>query len=304
MSASGAHSSKYGILDNPLSNDELNSSIIRESQTPITIRKPLETPAQKTLPSRRKRSSITEIVNYISKKYDELALSHLKQQMLSEIREIIKYETDNAPKNDITYLEKHIDTWASEVYFFLREELKEKNLLIKSILNKPESVNRDQHTLCHCKFVSQNENVNKAVTTSVPKVDLTGTEKSNSFKERQPDKYKKEIKKIQNVQDTLVENENTSAEATLGSSQQETTETQTVTLMEETYHRNEQSRNENRNEKRAVLLGDSIIKNINGYELSNQVEKGKIYMLNLTQDQRLDAWRITLNPHQERIQTI
>ena len=91
---------------------------------------------------------------------------------------------------------------------------------------------------------------------------------------------------------------------TLGFSQQETTETQTVTLMEETYHRNEQSRNENRNEKRAVLLGDSIIKNINGYELSNQVEKGKIYMLNLTQDQRLDAWRITLNPHQERIQTI
>ena len=27
------------------------------------------------------------------------------------------------------------------------------------------------------------------------------------------------------------------------------------------------------NEKRVVLLGDSIIKNINGYELSNQVEK-------------------------------
>ena len=241
-------------------------------------------------------------MNYISKKYDELALSHLKQQMLSEIREIIKYETDNAPKNDITYLEKHTDTWTSEVYFFLREELKEKNLLIKSILNKPESVNRDQHTLCHCKFVSQNENINKAVTTSVPKVDLTGTEKSNSFKERQPYKYKNEIRKIQNVQDTLVENENTTAEATLGFSQQETTETQTVTLMEETYHRNEQSRNENRNEKRAVLLGDSIIKNINGYELSNQVEKGKIYMLNLTQDQRLDAWRITLNPHQERIQ--
>ena len=236
------------ILDNPLSNDELNSSIIRESQTPLTIRKPLETPAQKTFPSRRKSSSITEIVNYIGKKYDELALSHLKQQMLSEIREIIKYETDNAPKNDITYLEKHTDTWTSEVYFFLREELKEKNLLIKSILNKPESVNRDQHTLCHCKFVSQNENINKAVTTSVPKVDLTGTEKSNSFKERQPYKYKKEIRKIQNVQDTLAENENTTAEATLGFSQQETTETQTVTLMEETYYRNGLSRNENRNE--------------------------------------------------------
>ena len=113
--------------------------------------------------------------------------------MWSEIREIIKYETDNAPKNDIAYLEKHIDTLTSEVYF-LREELKEKNLLIKSILNKPESVNRDQHTLCHCKFVSQNANINKAVTTSVPKVDLIGTEKSNFFKERQPDKNKKKDK--------------------------------------------------------------------------------------------------------------
>ena len=30
--------------------------------------------------------------------------------MWSEIREIIKYETDNAPKNDIMDLEKHIDT--------------------------------------------------------------------------------------------------------------------------------------------------------------------------------------------------
>ena len=48
--------------------------------------------------------------------------------------------------------------------------------------------------------------------------------------------------------------------------------------MEETYHRNGLSRNESRNEKRVVLLGDSIIKNINGYELSNQVEKGKIYV--------------------------
>ena len=55
-------------------------------------------------------------------------------------------------------------------------------------------MNRDQHNLCHCKFVSQNVNINKAVTTSVPKVDLIGTEKSNSFKERQPDKNKKEDK--------------------------------------------------------------------------------------------------------------
>ena len=45
--------------------------------------------------------------------------------------------------------------------------------------------------------------------------------------------------------------------------------------MEETFPRNGLSSNENRNEKSVVSLGDSIIKKINGYELSNLVEKGK-----------------------------
>ena len=72
-------------LDNLLSDDGLNISIIRESQT--LIPNTLKTPIQKTntLPSRRKSSSITEIQNYISKKYSELALSHLELQILSEV---------------------------------------------------------------------------------------------------------------------------------------------------------------------------------------------------------------------------
>ena len=123
--------------------------------------------------------------------------------MLSEIREIIKYETYNAPKNDIAYLEKHIDTLTS---IFSTWRIKRKNLLIKSILNKPESANRDQHTLRYCKLVSKNENNNKNVTTSVPKADLTRTKKPNPFEERQPNKNKKKIKQIQNVQHTPGEN--------------------------------------------------------------------------------------------------
>ena len=89
--------------------------------------------------------------------------------------------------------------------------IKRKKILIKSTLNKPESVSRDQYTLCYCKFVWQNENINKAVTKSVSKVDLTGSEISNPFKERKPDKNKKQIKLIQNVQDTPDKNENASA---------------------------------------------------------------------------------------------
>ena len=43
---------------------------------------------------------------------------------------------------------------------------------------------------------------------------------------------------MQKVQNIPVEIKNTSAEVTLGFNQQETTETQTVTLMEETYPTN------------------------------------------------------------------
>ena len=96
------------------------------------------------------------------------------------------------------------------------------------------------------------------------KKDLTETEKSSSFMERQPDK-KKEIKHTQNVQEIPDENQNASTGVTLASSQQETTETQIVTLMEQTCLRNELSSNENRNEKTVVLLVNSIIKNINEY---------------------------------------
>ena len=49
---------------------------------------------------------------YWNKKYVELALCHLKQQILSEVGEIIKTKTADAPKNDvITYLEKTLTFW-------------------------------------------------------------------------------------------------------------------------------------------------------------------------------------------------
>ena len=64
----------------------------------------------------------TETENYISKKYDELALSHLKQQILSEIREVIKYETDNAPKKKKKMTpssEKHNDTLTTRLVKYI-----------------------------------------------------------------------------------------------------------------------------------------------------------------------------------------
>ena len=80
-------------------------------------------------------NSINSIENYINKKYDEIALS--QQSILSEVHNVVNTNiSSNIPKIDTTiYLQKHIDSLTSEI-FFLRKELKEKNDLIKTFLNK------------------------------------------------------------------------------------------------------------------------------------------------------------------------
>ena len=59
-------------------------------------------------------------------------LSHLKQEILKDVEIAIKTSIDKNKKNDIvSCLQSHIDTLLSEIYF-LREEIKEKNQLIKA----------------------------------------------------------------------------------------------------------------------------------------------------------------------------
>ena len=83
-----------------------------------------------------KKTAINIIENYINSKYDEIALSHLKQSILSEVHNTCKI--CSIPKTDeVSSLQNHFDTLMSELYF-LREELKEKNNLIKILLNKAE----------------------------------------------------------------------------------------------------------------------------------------------------------------------
>lgn len=84
------------MLDNLLSNDELNVSIIRESKTPIT--NTLETVIQKTKFLDNKNWELWK------QKYDELRLPFKKTTYIAGSWEIIKCDIDNAPKNDVTYL--------------------------------------------------------------------------------------------------------------------------------------------------------------------------------------------------------
>ena len=75
---------------------------------------------------------------YISQKYDQVALDHLKNQIIEELTkgyESNKNKTiDKSPNTDIiSTLRSQIVTLESEIYF-LRGELKEKNTLIKTLV--------------------------------------------------------------------------------------------------------------------------------------------------------------------------
>ena len=48
----------------------------------------------------KKKTSINSIENYINNKYDEIALSHLKQSILSEVNDTINKKTISIPKAD------------------------------------------------------------------------------------------------------------------------------------------------------------------------------------------------------------
>ena len=124
------------LLDHSVTSEDLNISIARIS--PVTPEN-MDDVTSLTTKTNKKLSinSINSIENYINKKHNEIALSQLKQSILSEVRIVASTNiSSNIPKIDTTiYLQKHIDSSTSEI-FFLREELKEKNDLIKTFLKK------------------------------------------------------------------------------------------------------------------------------------------------------------------------
>ena len=124
------------LLDHSITHGDLNISISRKS-----LETPMNTDDLSSLTAKTKRkTSVYSIANYINNKYDEIALSYMKQSILLEVHATINEKIISIPKTDeVTYLQNHIDSLMSELYF-LREELREKNNLIKILLNKTEEI--------------------------------------------------------------------------------------------------------------------------------------------------------------------
>ena len=94
--------------------------------------------------SDKSNNSLRKMEKYISERYDETALIHLKEQIVAELRKelsINNYKLSDSSQV-INVLNNQIDCLQSEIYF-LREEMKEKNNLSKSIMKSQPSINHE-----------------------------------------------------------------------------------------------------------------------------------------------------------------
>ena len=138
------------LLDNiELPIDITLVSTPKEVSTPSLLHNSPSENLRNTKTSSSDKSHIAKIENYIDQKFDQAALKYLKFQILTEIKNDLNKNNTNIKKNGIQSpqnsnydlireLRSHIQTLQSEVHF-LREELKEKSVLLRSLITTSNS---------------------------------------------------------------------------------------------------------------------------------------------------------------------
>ena len=134
------------LLDNiELPIDITLVSTPKEVSTPSLLHNSPSENLRNTKTSSSDKSHIAKIENYIDQKFDQAALKHLKFQILTEVKnDLNKNNTSIKKKNGIQSpqnsdydlnreLRSHIQTLQSDVHFS-REELKEKSVLLRSLI--------------------------------------------------------------------------------------------------------------------------------------------------------------------------
>ena len=128
------------LLDTINIDEPLDISLVGITQN-TSVRITQETPVQTKEIERNKESesTISDIEDYINRKYDELAISSLKKELLQEVHLLIQKEENSI----ISFLQNQNDHLLTEVNF-LREEVKEKNIVRKRLMdNCRQNINRD-----------------------------------------------------------------------------------------------------------------------------------------------------------------
>ena len=226
-------------------------------------------PAKDIEKNKESGSTISDIEDYINKKCDELAISSLKKELLQEENSKIRVSQN---QND------HLLTEVT----FLREEVKEKNIAIKKLMdNCRQNINRDisnnQNSFSiddkSKKSVKDSNGVNSisvAVNTetisqetlnvleagvSTPpntiKANKANPGKANPFIAVRPRKGNN-IRKTSNQDDNEHKKSNSHSDKNTDK---------------------DQSKN-----KRIYILGDSMIKNLKGSEMSKKLKNANVYV--------------------------
>ena len=119
-------------------NEDLNLLENFDTSEPINIHLEKSSPIVPSLSNRiNTPGSVTNIERH-DKKYDKVALNHLKAQIMREIKNQLNLKSvqndSRYNENIIALYKNEIDSLKSEIYF-LREEMKHKNVIIKNVLN-------------------------------------------------------------------------------------------------------------------------------------------------------------------------
>ena len=120
----------------------INDSFVLENLGNVELDTPMN--FHTSVHSDTSNNSLRKMEKYISEKYDEAALIHLKEQVVAELRKELSINSCKLSDSSqvINVLNNQIDCLQSEIYF-LREEIKEKNKLLKLIVKSQPSINHE-----------------------------------------------------------------------------------------------------------------------------------------------------------------
>jgi len=90
-------------------------------------------------------STIDDIETYIIDKHQQNLISKLKEEIFNEIKPLMKNSIKKHPEGAIiASLKEHNISLISSLYF-IREEIKQKNMIINTLITKYDSVKTDYH---------------------------------------------------------------------------------------------------------------------------------------------------------------
>ena len=209
-------------------------------------------------------------------------MSQLKQSILSEVRNVISTNiSSNIPKIDTTiYLQKHIDSLTSEI-FFLREELKEKNDLIKTFLNKlskPDIVVNE--TVKEITSLRKHPNAEQTANAIMELSNSSDRQKENDKKRSANNILSKDNKSEDNTSskkdNKINRNEITLVESSDNNNRSNDAKNDDNPPTEEKKQTKEPTANK---KSKVFILGDSMVKHIQGWEINRKLDyKHNVYV--------------------------